>query len=185
MDDNPERRDRTRFPHETLLTLENEEIGQLHGVRMYNFSRSGVYFETNFYLQPGTDLFVGIQSSPFAEKSDVYECYRAVIKWRKYLEESSYDYGYGLELIEKAPEGSLKPENAESRKHERKKCSIPAVISTPSETSDVLINNISKGGIFFKTHQFAEKLCQHKRRTCTRSAHTQTGASLAHILLKE
>jgi hypothetical protein len=44
-------------------------------------------------------------------------------------------------------------ENKEFRRHVRKKCSIPAMVSTPDETFDVLINNISKGGIFFKTRQ--------------------------------
>jgi hypothetical protein len=161
MKDNPERRDKTRFSHEAPVTLENDEIGLLHGVRMYNFSSTGIYFETNFYLQPGTGLYIGIKSSPLADESDVYECYRAVIKWRKFLEESSFDYGYGVQLSERVPpapsdgmpsaqEGE---ENNEFRRNERKKCSIPAMVSTPDETFDVLINNISKGGIFFKTRQ--------------------------------
>ena len=161
MNDNPERRHKTRFSHETPVTLENEEIGLLHGVRMYNYSSTGIYFETNFYLQPGTDLYIGIKSSPFANESDVYECYRAVIKWRKFLEESSFDYGYGLHLIERAPEtlsvdspaADKLQDKRELRQHERKKCSIPAMVSTPSTTFDVLIKNISKGGIFFKTNQ--------------------------------
>jgi hypothetical protein len=158
MNDNSERRRKTRFPHEAPVTLENEEIGLLHGVRMYNYSSTGIYFETNFYLQPGTDLFIGMKSSPLADESDVFECYRAVIKWRKYLEESSFDYGYGLHLLGPAPNRqSLQPDpGVESRKHERKKCSIPAMVSTPAATFDVLINNISKGGIFFKTHQRLE-----------------------------
>ena len=161
MNDNSERRYKTRFPHEAPVTLENEEIGLLHGVRMYNYSSTGIYFETNFYLQPGTDLYIGIKSSPFAHESDIYECYRAVIKWRKFLEESSFDYGYGLHLIERVAHPSpdkqqpvQKPlEKKDSRQYERKRCSIPAMVSTPTTNFDILINNISKGGIFFKTRQ--------------------------------
>ena len=155
MSDNSERRRKTRFEFEAPVTLENEEIGLLHGVRMYNYSSTGIYFETNFYLQPGTDLFIGIKSSPLAEDPDVFECYRAVIKWRKFLEESSFDYGYGLHLLGPAPQ-TQSPQtdrNIDSRQHERKKCSIPAMVSTPESSFDILINNISKGGIFFKTHQ--------------------------------
>ena len=162
MNDNSERRQKTRFPHEAPVTLENKEIGLLHGIRMYNYSSSGIYFETNFYLQPGMDLYIGIKSSPLSEETDVYECYRAVIKWRKFLEESSFDYGYGLQLIARAP-GAHPPGSAarpekplpqkESRRNERKRCSIPAMVSTSETAFDVLINNISKGGIFFKTHQ--------------------------------
>jgi hypothetical protein len=161
MNENPERRDKTRFSHEAPVTLENDEIGLLHGVRMYNYSSTGIYFETNFYLQPGTGLYIGIKSSPLADESDVYECYRAVIKWRKFLEESSFDYGYGLQLSERVPQtlpeeipSTQKDEkNRELRRHARKKCSIPALVSTPDDTFDVLINNISKGGIFFSTRQ--------------------------------
>ncbi len=156
MTDNAERRGKTRFPHEAPVTLENEEIGLLHGVRMYNYSSNGIYFETNFYLQPGTDLYIGIKSSPLAGQSDVYECYQAVIKWRKFLEESSFDYGYGLQLIGLAappPQNRKADHGRELRRHERKNCSIPAKVATPAKTFDVLINNISKGGIFFRTHQ--------------------------------
>lgn len=161
MNENPERRDKTRFSHEAPVTLENQEIGLLHGVRMYNYSSTGIYFETNFYLQPGTDLYVGIKSSPLADEADVYECYRAVIKWRKFLEESSHDYGYGLQLSERVSRGPANAEPSvsdrngknEQRRHERKKCSIPAKAATAQKTFDVLIDNISKGGIFFKTRQ--------------------------------
>lgn len=157
MSDNSERRHKTRFSHEAPVTLENKEIGLLHGVRMYNYSSSGIYFETNFYLQPGTDLYIGIKRSPFAGESDVYECYRAVIKWRKFLEESSFDYGYGLHLLGLAQQAPPSDQQSESRKHERKNCSIPAMAATPSASFDVLIKNISKGGIFFKTHQLLDQ----------------------------
>lgn len=161
MNDNPEKRDKTRFAHEAPLTLENEEIGLLHGARMYNYSSTGVYFESDFYLQPGSEIYIGIINSPLSDESDVYECYRAVIKWRKFLEESAFDYGYGLHLLERVPQGPASKKqttdktsgNKESRQHPRKKCSIPAMVSTPSSTFDVLIKNISKGGIFFKTRQ--------------------------------
>ena len=165
MNDNPERRHKTRFPHEAPVTLENEEMGLLHGVRMYNYSSNGIYFETNFYLQPGFDIYIGLKSSPFANESDVYECYRAVIKWRKFLEESSFDYGYGLHLLERVPQPPVEKQqpkdnakdNEGLRQHERKKCSIPAMVSTTGSTFDVLIKNISKGGIFFRTNQQLEE----------------------------
>lgn len=164
MNSNAERRRKARFHHEAQVTLENDEIGLLHGVRMYNYSSSGIYFESNFYLQPGTELTIGINSSPLADQANVFECYRAVIKWRKFIEESSFDYGYGLELLELRPRGEKNDPDApdpgaaksdsrqEARRHARQECYIPAKVSTPLQTFGVLIDNVSKGGIFFKTH---------------------------------
>ena len=72
MNSNPEQRDKTRFPHETPITLENLEIGLLHGARMLNFSAEGMYFESDYILERGKQLFIGITNSPYAEGTDVY-----------------------------------------------------------------------------------------------------------------
>ena len=80
---NPEQRDKTRFSHETPITLENFEIGLLHGARLLNFSAEGLYFESDYLFQGRTELFIGISNSPYADDADVYECYRAEIRWRK------------------------------------------------------------------------------------------------------
>ena len=99
MDSNLEQRHKTRFPHETPITLENFEIGFLHGARMFNFSAEGMYFESDYILERGTELFIGITNSPYANQPDVYECYRAQIKWRKPLKNSSFYYGYGADVL--------------------------------------------------------------------------------------
>ena len=104
MNSNAENRAKTRFTHESKVTLESNKIGFQRGARMYNFSDFGIYFESDYKLQPESEIFVGISDSPFAAEPDIYERYRGIVKWRKTLKQSSYYYGYGTELIEEASE---------------------------------------------------------------------------------
>ena len=101
--ENHENRTSVRFTHDSTISLEQNEVGILHEARMFNYSSSGLYFESDFYLIPGTEIFIGLKSSPFTSAPGVYECYRSAIQWRKYLENSVFDYGYGVELKGKAP----------------------------------------------------------------------------------
>ena len=90
MNSNPENRNKTRFAHESKITLESTEIGFRRDARMYNFSDFGIYFESDYRFQPETEIFVGISDSPFASEPDVHERYRGIVKWRKVLKRSSY-----------------------------------------------------------------------------------------------
>jgi len=151
MDSNPEQRDKTRFPHETPITLENFEIGLLHGARMLNFSAEGMYFESDYALERGTELFIGISNSPYAETSEVYECYRAEIRWRKTLKKSSYYYGYGTKFLELQPEAPNARRGKNLRKNPRKSCALPIKYISQNQILQGEIKNISVGGIFLKT----------------------------------
>ena len=153
MNSNPEQRDKTRFPHETPITLENFEIGLLHGARMLNFSAEGMYFESDYILERGAQLFIGITSSPYADGPDVYECYRAQIRWRKPLKKSSYYYGYGAKFLELQPEDPNARKGKNLRKNARKSCSLPIKYVTKNQILQGEIKNISLGGIFLKTPQ--------------------------------
>ena len=78
VDSNPEKRDTPRFEHEG---------------RMYNYSRTGMYFESDFAPQVDTDLFIGIENSPYSSEHDVR---RAKVVWcRKLPDNASYFY-YGV-----------------------------------------------------------------------------------------
>ena len=151
MDSNPEQRDKTRFPHETPITLENFEIGLLHGARMFNFSAEGMYFKSDYVLERGAELFIGINNSPYANDPDVYECYRAQIRWRKPLKKSSFYYGYGAKFLELEPQTPNIRRGKNLRKNPRKSCNIPIKYVTKNQILQGEIRNISLGGIFLKT----------------------------------
>ena len=151
MDSNPEQRDKTRFPHETPISLENFEIGLLHGARMLNYSAEGMYFESDYVLERGAELFIGITNSPYADAPDVYECYRAQIRWRKPLKKSSFYYGYGAKFMELHSKPPNTRPGRNQRKHPRKSCALPVKYVVKNQILQGEIRNISLGGIFLKT----------------------------------
>lgn len=158
--DNPEKRCATRFDHRARITLESFEVGVVQEARMQNFSKSGLYFESDFYLAPGAEIYIGISESPFASEPGVYECYRSVIKWRKFLEHSAFDYGYGIELVDKVVR-PMKPDGGRpSRMHPRRPCSIPTLLQDNRRKVRGLVQNASRGGVFITC---AEKLQKGQR----------------------
>ena len=146
--ENSEKRSCARLAHQAEITLEGLEVGLMHEARMYNYSKSGLYFESDFYLVPGTEIYIGINNSPYTPQAGVYECYRSVIKWRKFMEHSEFDYGYGIEIKGKASSRSKLGESGESRKHPRTPCCIPTVIQSNSRKARGVIQHVSYGGVF-------------------------------------
>ena len=151
MESNPEQRYNARFQHETAVTLENHEIGVLNSARMFNFSDNGIYFESDYLIHPGTELYIGITNSPYASEPDVYECYRAEIRWRKPLKKSAFFYGYGAKFLALKLEDDDFTGAKNSRKHPRKPCSIPVKYVSQNKIQQGEIKDISLGGIFLKT----------------------------------
>lgn len=151
MNSNPENRDKTRFEHESKVTLENHDSGVQRDARMYNYSNLGIYFEADFLLQPGTKIQFGISNSPYAEQPDQYESFRGIVKWRKALKRSSYYYGYGVEFFNESAEGINRSSHHGSRKHPRKEFVIPIKYQTEGRTYEAVTENVSSGGVFIRT----------------------------------
>lgn len=150
MNSNPERRNKARFEHESKIALENSEIGVQRGARMYNFSDYGMYFEADIRLEQDTEIRVGIRNSPFATEHDKFESYRGVIKWRKALKESSYIYGYGVELASENAQSDKQQNFQWSREHPREDCNIPVKYKVEHRSCQGTAENVSKGGVAVK-----------------------------------
>lgn len=97
MDPNPEKRDNTRFRHVSPITYEDLEQGVYSQSKMFNYSKDGLYFESDLKIDIGESVFIGIENSPYAKEADVYECYHVVVKRRQKLYSSVYKYGYGVQ----------------------------------------------------------------------------------------
>jgi hypothetical protein len=148
---NLENRDKTRFHHESTVTLEVDRVGVLRGGRMYNYSDFGLYIEADYLLEPKTEVRIGIANSPFVSESDQYENYRGIIKWRKSLKHSAFFYGYGVELLEHSARDADINQYNSSRKHPRIECAIPLKYEFDTRTYEGTTINVSKGGVFIKT----------------------------------
>jgi len=152
MESNSERRKKTRFQHESKISLENSEIGVQRGIMMYNFSNHGLYIEADTQLEKETEIRIGINNSPFASVPDKFESYRGIVKWRKALKRSSYYYGYGVELIFEDAEDEDPDHFQWSRDNPRKAIAIPVKFEFENRTYEGTTENVSSDGVSVKTN---------------------------------
>ncbi len=98
MESNPELRDNTRFYHEATIMFEDYPSGKYYEGRMLNYSRGGMYFEADFAPKIGSEIFIGIENSPYSTGHYVY---RAKIIWYQRLrdKDSFYYYGVGVKYF--------------------------------------------------------------------------------------
>ncbi len=152
MESNSERRDKTRFGHESKISLENSEIGVQRGIMMYNFSNHGLYIEADTRLEKETEIRIGINNSPFASVPDKFESYRGIVKWRKALKRSAYYYGYGVELILEDAKAEDQDHFQWSRDNPRKAITIPVKFEIENRTYEGTTENVSSDGVSVKTN---------------------------------
>ena len=152
MESNTERRKKTRFAHESNVTLENTDMGIRCEGRLYNFSETGFYFESDFKLEPQVEILIGVSDSPLASEPGIHGQHRGTVKWRKELTQASFYYGYGVELIEKVGQILIPDRLDGTREHPRKEAGIPVTIESDDETYDGVAENVSRGEAFIKSH---------------------------------
>lgn len=90
-----EQRDATRLRHKADIMLENFPAGAHFEAKMLNYSRGGMYFESDYAPLPGTEIYIGIENSPYDASPDMY---RAQVRWRRKLpaQDSKYTFGVGV-----------------------------------------------------------------------------------------
>lgn len=154
MDTNPEKRNNVRMDHHCSITIENVKAGVMHRAKMMNFSDNGLYFEADNLLQPGEEIFVGIDDSPFASSKDTYECYRVKVVWRKKLKKSAFYYGYGAKHTVDPRQAKMQKGAAagwsDIRKHQRKSYSKPIRFAAKEHIFEGFLKNISAAGVFIE-----------------------------------
>jgi Tfp pilus assembly protein PilZ len=157
MDTNPENRNNVRIDHRCPITIENVAAGVMHRAKMMNFSDNGLYFEADNLLQPGDEIFVGIDNSPFASSIDTYECYRVKIVWRKKLQKSAFYYGYGAKHAINPRQAKLQKANStgwnDIRRHQRKSYSKSIRFAAKELIFEGFLKNISSAGVFIEADE--------------------------------
>jgi hypothetical protein len=177
VDPNPEKRDETRFRHVSNVTYEDLEQGVYSQSKMFNYSKGGLYFESDLKIGVGDSVFIGIENSPYAKEDDVYECYHVMVKRRLKLDRSVYKYGYGVQYVNPPQEQDpntltdrpvevlseeVQPEDAhpkeqdvqvrkDLRRHERIPISKTINYFTKNQVFQGRIKNISPSGAFIET----------------------------------
>ncbi len=154
MQTNPEKRDNARIDHQCLVTIENLKDGIIYKAKMLNFSATGLYFEADNLLEPGEEIFVGINDSPFASQKGIYECHRVKIMRRKKLKKSAYYYGYGARHTIDYHKVNLHAGESKKwediRRHQRKPYAKSVQFSAQDRIFEGLLKNISSAGVFIE-----------------------------------
>ncbi|MBW2409540.1 MAG: PilZ domain-containing protein [Deltaproteobacteria bacterium] len=93
MDPGLENRDDFRYKHKAKILLENCATGACYHAKMQNYSRCGLYCESDYAPLPGTDIYISIENSPYGFGADLY---RAQVRWRTKLSDKKSKYSYGV-----------------------------------------------------------------------------------------
>ena len=94
MDAMPEKRTGARFYKDSPIMIEYDTANYCSAM-MYNYSDGGMYFEVDRVLEPGEEIYIGIENSPYSFRPAVF---RAEVRWCREIgdEEALYFYGVGV-----------------------------------------------------------------------------------------
>ena len=155
--DDTENRKKVRFSHISPLQVEELRSGQIYEARMFNYSDSGIYFESDVIFQKGDKIYIGIQNSPYPDSSDVLNYYKGEVMWRKHLKRSIFNYGYGVQLFSGSHNQSSKSDPAKSTKDSRRHLRKPFFRSVQFQNHRGIFKgstiNISVSGVFIATEE--------------------------------
>jgi Tfp pilus assembly protein PilZ len=153
--ENDEKRKNVRLDEYCPISVKDLKAGIFHKAKMLNYSKNGMYFETDSILQPGANIYLGIENSSHVSFVNEFECKLAEIVWRKKLKKSFYNYGYGVRFISTDNTKEKKCGNqrkvTDSRKHPRKPYSKSVLYATNNQIFEGASQNLSLSGIFLKT----------------------------------
>jgi hypothetical protein len=156
-----------RIDYTAGAVIESLDPSPMVSACIANYSRGGLYFESDTLITPGTNIYLGIFGSPYSESEAEYECHRVKIKWCKDLYNSDFKYGYGAQHLD--PIGAysrdaeqhfydipryiklMMEDGQESRKHPRKPAERSVSFSSADQYCKGTITNVSKGGLFIET----------------------------------
>jgi hypothetical protein len=131
---------------------------------MFNYSKEGFYFESDSVLNPGMQIYIGIQNSPYASLPDVLEYRRGELMWQKKLVKSFFRFGYGVKLAPVANQQDLKRNERKEikitkdlRKHPRRQYNQFTLFTSQSGVYEGSIKNISPSGVFLMSEKVFEE----------------------------
>ena len=162
-----EKRKHKRHQYEAFISHDILSQEATPAGKIFNFSKSGLYFESNDTFYPTEEIFVEIIDHPQSSDPDFELLFDVEIIWLKKLQDASFRYGYGAKF--KFPDADfekkiglatlekprlLKPESedkTEAREYPRRHYGKPIVFNHKNQVCRGLITDLSRGGAFIKT----------------------------------
>ncbi len=148
---NLERRDKARLPYVCHIAIRESTSGKRHSGRLFNYSDTGFYFESDGRMDPEIEVFIGLRDSPFDDRPSDYSYHRTRIMWRKELtEESHFFYGYGAQIMAANPAPAVAPKRNQ-RRHPRRPFNRKVRFAADQMIAEGLAVDISASGAFVKS----------------------------------
>jgi Tfp pilus assembly protein PilZ len=148
-----EKRHHKRMNANAKIALESLQIGIDENSRMVNCSDMGLYFESDQFFQPGSEIFIRIETPP-PSHTETYKCHHAKVLWGKRLYKTPYSYGYGVKFVEISNKQNSKETDSDEisdlRRHPREYCDKPAIFKFKNKSYDGFISDISRNGCFIE-----------------------------------
>ena len=88
-----DKRESPRFPFCSAVMVENYHARTCRNGRMIDYSRTGMRFETGVAPELGSEVFIGMDRSPYSAAHDVF---RARVIWLQPLPPGGSDYSYSV-----------------------------------------------------------------------------------------
>ena len=169
MDIYSERRKYRRFKFEAVVLHDLLTQQNIYPGKISNFSKTGLYFESDELIHPGEEIFLKLTKSPDSRGENFLPQLPFVVKilWRKSLQSSSYRFGYGAQYLdpgdalvknngtanieETFPTNNQAKEDEDPRAYPRRTFNKPLVFDYKNQYYRSLITDISHGGAFIKT----------------------------------
>ena len=82
-----------RFYFETPVLLEDNRTGYRYEGTMFNYSKSGMYLETDYAPRPSRKIRIKINNLP---DTSAPKKYLAEVRWRQPLPKKTSTYSYGI-----------------------------------------------------------------------------------------
>ena len=162
-----ERRKHKRHQYEALISHDILSQEATPAGKIYNFSKSGLYFESNENFYPMEEIFVEIIDHPKSSDTDFELLFDVEIIWRKKLQGASFRYSYGAKFkflnadFEKKINlatfemprvvKSESQDETEARGYPRKHYDKPIVFNHRNQVGRGVITDLSRSGAFIKT----------------------------------
>jgi hypothetical protein len=135
--------------------IEDPATGSAYRGRMVNYSKNGLFLETNAIFKPGTEIYIGIENSPY--RASTYQApdgYVAEIIWQRDLENTLFTNAYGINLVSTSNGQNTKTRRLQSdremRKHPRRPYHKPVYFTSQNQYYEGTIKNLSRGGAFIE-----------------------------------
>jgi hypothetical protein len=164
---NNERRYHKRFKYEAFISHDVSSNDIIHPGKMFNFSKGGLYFESDEPIYPDEEVFVGLATHTESTEHDTQLLFEVKILWRQEMQDSVYRYGYGGKFLNSSDSFLESPEvvkieehtsaqsefvgENDSRKYYRRVYSKPLHFICKRLKFKGLVANISRGGALIET----------------------------------